>query len=330
VNSQQRRALILKATRAAKGLHRAYNFDRDGLTRIDVYSTIHRQGAVLIFRPMDKLLGAYFNEVAKGIMINIDRPVGQQRYTAAHELGHMFMGHEPHADDKDVLRRSPISLASDVPRQELEADVFASAFLLPQFVIVNYFHQQGLEPGQPLTAHDIYQASLRHGASYKATLFAYERENLITAAQRRELAKIQPKSLKVDLVAEAYNGSWRNRDVWRLTETDRNTVINANPGDLFVLKLRENPSTGFIWSYDELAESGFAILQDTNEVGDPYLLGAPARRWVVGETSELHPGKYCLREKRLFGAQSISQELKFDYRPVMGRLSGLYVNQIAA
>jgi len=330
VNSQQRRALILKATRAAKELHRAYNYDRDGLIRIDVYRTIHRQGAVLIFRPMDKLLGAFFREDAAGIMINTERPVGQQRYTAAHELGHMVMGHNPSADDKNILRRSPINLATDVPRQELEADVFASAFLLPTFVIVNHFRKQDLHPGDILTPHDIYQASLRHGSSYKATLFAYEREKLIEPAQRREMLKVQPKSLKLDLVAGAYDGNWRHRDVWRLTEADRDTVIEANPGDLFVLKLKENPSTGFIWTYEELADSGFAILQDINEVADPHILGAPARRWVVGDTSELNPGTYRLLEQRLFGSKNISQELAIDYQPVLGRVTGLYTHQIAA
>ncbi|MGB3456529.1 MAG: ImmA/IrrE family metallo-endopeptidase [Litorimonas sp.] len=322
--------MVLKATRAAKELHRAYGMDRQELTRIDVYSTIHRSGAVLMFRPMDKLLGAYFKSDCKGIIINTERPVGQQRYTAAHELGHMIMKHDPHADDKDILRRSPLSATVGVPRQELEADVFASAFLLPTFVMVNHFRRQGLQPGQTLQAQDIYQASLRHGSSYKATLFAFQREGLISTSQRREFAKVAPRTLKRDLVGDSYDGDWRNRDVWRLTEADRGAVIEAMPGDLFALKLQENPSTGYVWTYDDLSNSGFATLEDTSVAARQNQFGAAARRWIVGDTSELLPGTYSLKEIRLFQPSTIAQELELGYRHGVGRESGLYANQMAA
>lgn len=183
------RHAILKGMRAALRLHRdmATSDRLDRSFRIDVFGAITRSGAMLMFQPLDKLLGAYMQENGeRGMIITTQRPVGVQRFTAGHELGHMIMGHVPHADDDNILRRIPIAGGSYglVPTQEREADAFASHFILPRFLIEKYHHANSLSAHDYDNPQIAYQASLRFGSSYSATLLAFERENLITPARR--------------------------------------------------------------------------------------------------------------------------------------------------
>ena len=47
-----------------------------------------------------------------------------QRFTAAHELGHFSMRHEPSLDDESILRRMPMSPEPGNNFEETEADAF--------------------------------------------------------------------------------------------------------------------------------------------------------------------------------------------------------------
>ena len=86
-----------------------------------------REGALLLFRPLRGLLGAYLGQPSfprAGIIVSTQRDLHVQRFTAAHELGHMVMGHEPSLDGEEIgLWRGESSNP-----QEVEADAFASEF----------------------------------------------------------------------------------------------------------------------------------------------------------------------------------------------------------
>ena len=141
------RSAILRGMKAAEKLHRDLG-SRNTIgasVRIDVFGAIARSGAVLMFKPLDPLLGAFMREDStKGVIVTLRRPIGVQRFTAGHELGHLILDHEPHADDDNILRRAPIEgTYAHVPMQEREADAFASNFLLPRFTISKLHQQQG-------------------------------------------------------------------------------------------------------------------------------------------------------------------------------------------
>ena len=67
------RAAILAGTKAAHSLHRDLGMreqvERQGGTRIDVFGTIAKLGATLMFQPLDKLLGAYVPAEELGVLI---------------------------------------------------------------------------------------------------------------------------------------------------------------------------------------------------------------------------------------------------------------------
>lgn len=326
------RLAVMRGMRAAARLHRDLDTAalRGASMRVDVFDAIIRSGAMLMFKPLDKLLGAYMREgAAKGVIITTRRPIGVQRFTAGHELGHMDMDHQPHADDENILRRAPVAGSyRDVPIEEREADAFASHFVLPRFLIEKHHHIHKLSPRDYENPQVAYQASLRFGASYAATLLAFERERLISRAQRDTMRTIQPRELKGDLVDDFEVENWINRDVWRLTEEDEGLVIEANRNDLFVLKLKEHKGSGYLWTFDELQRAGFVILKDESEALYAGRVGGPNRRYVLGDPSGLPDGSYTMREIRPFNPNDDAKSLTVHFRNVRSKDPGLYEPQL--
>tara|TARA_R110002124_G_scaffold136727_1_gene299614 strand:- start:3784 stop:4794 length:1011 start_codon:yes stop_codon:yes gene_type:complete len=331
---QADRLAILRGMKAAEKLHRDLGSRQlmDGSVRVDVYDAIKRSGAMLMFKPLDPLLGAFMREGGlQGIIVTVRRGVGVQRFTAGHELGHLILDHQPHADDDRILRRAPIEgNYSTVPKEEREADAFASNFLLPKFLLSKLHQQQNWTIGDYENPITMYQASLRFGVSYTATLLAYERDNVITRTKRESLARVQPKAIKEQLIKGHRVDDWRNRDVWHLTERDEGTVVEADRADLFVLNLKQHGGSGYLWSFDELQKAGFLVLKDTTESLYPERIGSISQRLIVGEAPNLDDGSYTLRESRPWQATDSVNSITVHYRRSMGRENGLYIPQLDA
>src|SRR5262249_44157112 len=141
------RAAILAGAKAAHTLHRDLGIreqvERSGCGRVDVFGAIAKLGATLMFQPLDKLLGAYLPGEEVGVLITTQRPLPVQRFTGAHELGPLYMHHQPSLDDDNILRRSPFGTSGQHNRQEREADAFASMFLTPAWLLALNIEHQG-------------------------------------------------------------------------------------------------------------------------------------------------------------------------------------------
>ena len=135
---------------------------------INVFAAISELDLPLLFRPLDGLLGAYLNFPTQGILVTTQRPLSIQRFTAAHELGHCKLDHKPSLDDEHILRRMAMNNQPGQDFQEVEADGFAVAFLLPKWLIANHMKRQSLTVQHFQRPNVIYQLSLRLGVSYKA------------------------------------------------------------------------------------------------------------------------------------------------------------------
>lgn len=324
---------VLKGMRGAIRLQRNLGLDKEPSRsqRIDVFNCISRVGATLMFQPMDKLLGAYLTKEGNaGIILNSQRPLGMQRFTAAHELGHFQLKHKSSADGENILRRGPIAndlYSKDVPGQEREADAFASYFLLPDYLIKEQKDLQkwsSSDLSNPLT---IYQASLRFGASYKATVHALSRMKLVNAGSRKTLLEAKPADMKRHLLSYFPLDTTMQMDVWHLTDKDEGAVIEAGKNDLFMLRLTENSGSGYIWTFDELQAAGFVILRNDRESADVSKIGASTVRQVLAKAE--HPSRTSLKlyECRPWAPDDSPRTFTLHYNTALSFEPGLYEQQ---
>ena len=73
-------------------------------------------------------------------VLNKARPLQRQRFTLAHELGHIFLKHtERDIYDSEEIRENSKQLKEKAkPPQEIEADIFASELLIPYEQLKKY------------------------------------------------------------------------------------------------------------------------------------------------------------------------------------------------
>lgn len=254
-----------------------------------------------------------------------------QRFTAAHELGHLVLDHDPHADDEGILRRAPWAGddmgAVRVPLEEREADAFASYFLLPSYLMKEQMELQGWEPRHFEQPEIVYQASLRFGTSYRATVFALERENVVGRNLGQQLRRIAPRDLKRALLNDYTLQNAQRMDVWQLTERDEGAVIEASRDDLFLLRLTEDSGSGYVWTFDELREAGFVILRDGREPVPEGQIGAPTIRRVLAHAERPISGRLTLREIRPWAPDDDPQLLTLYCRTATSDEAGLFEAQ---
>ena len=245
----------LKGAKAAERIQRILEVRQRFIAtheRVDVFDALAWLDVRVVFKPLDGLLGAYIRGDQPGVMISTKRPLSVQRFTAAHELGHAVLAHEPSLDSPNVLRRAAYNQRS--PRisgfasylQEIEADAFAGSFLLPNWLI-NYHAQKHGWSRSDLTKEDtVYQLALRCGASYQATVWALERNGIIDAQARGRLLNVQPKQIKHRIGHVAGAAESRN-DAWVLNEGDSRADIAINVGDTVTIALAQQAGAGYLW-----------------------------------------------------------------------------------
>lgn len=291
---------VRAGTMAAARVHRDLDL-RDAIEarggNVDVFAAIQAVDLPLLLRPLQGLLGAYLNRPDHGVLITTQRPMSIQRFTAAHELGHFIMRHEPSLDDESILRRMPASSVPPGDLQEIEADSFASAFMLPRWLLGWHASRQAWTVDSFRQPSAVYQLSLRIGASYEATCWTLARNQLLEAKQARELLQTQPRELKAALLSTYRPENYRG-DVWLLTERDAGTRIDGSRNDLFVLRLKEHSGGGYLWDMDELKASGFAVVRDEVEAMDATAIGGPVVRRVTAQPYNSYRGQMAINERR--------------------------------
>lgn len=107
---------------------------------VPIESLAERLGAQISYSPFDgDLSGMVFRDDNKVIIgVNSLHHPNRQRFTIAHEIGHMLLhkGQEVHVD-----RTYRVNLRNDlssqaVSREEIEANAFAAALLMPEGMLV--------------------------------------------------------------------------------------------------------------------------------------------------------------------------------------------------
>lgn len=274
-----RRDDILAATRQAAKVHAQFDVRRRidaGYTRVDPDTIADQAGVVVLYKELDRLLGGFIREEERpGIMVNVARSRGLVHMTAAHELGHFFMGHQSTADET-------IDYGSTADVKEQQANYFAYNLLTPQWLVARTMKRMRWSAADLARPHVLYQLSLRLGVSYTAMVWSLVRMGVMAETRTTALLKVQPRQIKL----ESLRGLpliQSTRDVWVLSKADQDTVIEPAPGDQFVVALPNHADAGHLWTVDELRTEGFSLQPIAREPAAPSMRGA--KEHVVGGTT---------------------------------------------
>lgn len=309
------RDAILEGVKAAARLHKDLQVQRgliaSGGGAIDIFGTLLDLNAVLLFRPLENLLGAFIpSGDMHGVIISTQRQLRIQRFTGSHELGHIVMKHEAKIDGDEILGRDYRRGGYDL--QEVSADAFAAEFLIPKWLIELHASKQKWNRDSVKNPIVVYQLALRVGASYSATCRALERDRIIDSRVRESLLSVSRKKIKQDILQGLEPASWYN-DVWLLTEHDEGVHIEGQPEDCFVLRLKESGGAGYLWDFKEFQRAGFTVLRDQRESWNaPELVGGP----VIRSLAAMHPGA---------DRGAVSIELKRPWKNAKGAISQLHL-----
>lgn len=291
------RDAMLEGVQAARRLHLslgAQSHLAQGIGKIDVFRTAVDLGATLLFRPLDGPLGLYLDKPAPGILISTKRELHIQRFTGAHELGHLVLEHEPSVDTAVGLWRG----GQQQDLKETAADAFASEFLLPRWLFVHHAQRHGWLSEHLKSPENAYQLSLRMCASYEATCWGLQSHNILASSDVRSLLSHPPKSIKNGaLDGIPIDNPWAN--VWIITEQDNQLRIEGGPEDIFIFKLTEHSAAGYLWDQNHLAEQGMILLKDYRvSDANESTCGGKIERVLVMRASQ--PGEYqlSLNERR--------------------------------
>ena len=266
-----RRHEILRATSEAARVFA--QFPRGRRTSFDVVRAVTERNIPLLFRPLDGLWGAFIavGHEERGIIVTTKLALSVQRFTLAHELGHLLLGHESSLDRTTGLAlRNPDGVRSVA---EAAADTFAAELLAPRQLIRASASRQRWGLGDLRHPDNIYQLGLRLGISYKSACWSLAASGVLSTTDAARLDDERVRNLKLALApAELLTNSWA--DVWSISRADTNTFLEAGPDDLFAIRLQDHASAGYLWQLVDPGESAEIVdessASSTEQYGQPY------------------------------------------------------------
>lgn len=284
---------------------------RSGLEQVDVYEAINLLGIPVVCRPLEGLLGVYISSPNPGIIVTTNRRPAIQRFTAAHELGHFWLKHSNSFDGEEAFSQARQGVAN-VPLQEVEAEAFASEFILPKLLLFKTMIRQGWSKSDLRKPDIVYQLSLRVGVSYEATCRSLLECNYINQVTATQLLVIPPKNSKLNILSDLPPvNAWA--DAFRVTSADNLTQIIACEDDTVMLELPEHSSSGFRWSSIPVTEN-LKVIADVISV-DPLRLigGISTRKIYLRGKSRVHIQLKERREWEISGEPLKTFELNINF-----------------
>ncbi|WP_329070338.1 ImmA/IrrE family metallo-endopeptidase [Amycolatopsis sp. NBC_01480] len=239
-----------RALQAAASLLKELDVDED--RPVDVFAAIGRLDLWLVFQPFESLLGVMLPE--GGIMLTTERPPTIQRFTAAHEIAHWVLDHNPTAFDTEVD-----VLGSGSLERERLAQLFGSYFMMPPSLVYGTASRYGVSSGRPPNPVEAYLMARDMGVSYEAAVRQFSNLRLIGGHVREALLNVAPLQIKSQL-AHGHRPRDGRADVWPVDERAMHHSVAVTVDDEIIIGLPENRSTGFRW-LDEAANSRRAIVR---------------------------------------------------------------------
>ncbi len=208
---------------------------------IDVLAAVEGLGLTLAFVPLDRLLGAVVPHGGGGVLVTMQRGIGVQRYTAAHEIGHWVMHQDRLSLDgfDDVLGHAP-------NERESQAQLFAAYFLMPPPLLWSSLQRLGLVRGA-VGPGEAYRLSRELNVSYEAAVRRLASHGWLDRAGARGLLAVQ----RLKAMAEASGGrrpAAGTAELWEAGLASSGGTLTVTVDDEIVLDLPENRTTPFRWT----------------------------------------------------------------------------------
>ncbi|HEY9075030.1 MAG TPA: ImmA/IrrE family metallo-endopeptidase [Anaerolineaceae bacterium] len=162
-------------------------FGEDLSSPIDVFAILQSQeNLTLVFYPFSDRISGMCVRARSGeqlIAINSTRTLGRQRFTAAHELYHLYVQDDiitlPAAGGATVICGSEIGAGRD--EEEKNADCFASYFLAPNDALRSFIEKNLLKGARrPIVVEDVVRIEQHFRMSRQATLYRLVGDGWIT------------------------------------------------------------------------------------------------------------------------------------------------------
>lgn len=154
-------------------------FGEDTSSPIDVFSILQAQDSLtLIFYPFPEHISGMCIRTPTGdqlVAINSTRTLGRQRFTASHEIYHLFV------QEKITSVVCGNEIGSGRDEEEKNADSFASYFLAPNDALRSYIeHDLKKNKQRPIMLEDVVHIEQHFRMSRQATLYRLVGDGFIT------------------------------------------------------------------------------------------------------------------------------------------------------
>lgn len=207
---------------------------------VDPIGVAVSEGIWLMQTPLEAGVAGYYlrQGAVAGICLNSDEPIQRRRFSAAHELGHHFLGHGSVVDRTD-------GSSSGSTLQEVDADVFASAFLMPLAVMNSALNRLGMRKVGELAETDVYRVSVEMGVSNAAATWRLWELDRLSRGDALRIAKAGTMKAKSALKGSAPRGLPRG-DLRIFDGRAQRIRVALHIGDEIVVALDDDVSD-WVW-----------------------------------------------------------------------------------
>lgn len=258
---------------------------------IDPFKELKENHAIITFSNFDKLEGLllFDKEKESVVSINLSRPVTRQRFTAAHELGHIIL----HAEVKEDGFLCPIYGAKSPI--EKEADDFASNLLMPtnelNKIINKYQDTNGkVDFDQCLMIAEYFGVSFE--SCVKTIRFRLNRlsKNLDIKELNNEIRKYKPSFKKIELLE-------KTNDLQLLINSINYSCFSiVNVNDIIGIKFMQN-----LVYHDNRLENINLSLEEINDIYADFRINGSNSKYcteknrnIIEALGNIEMNKYCL------------------------------------
>jgi len=217
---------------------------------IHLKSLLHKLGVLAVFRPLEMDVSGMAIKVGENnrfMLINTDRTLGHQHFTICHELYHLFIQKNFNSQVCQV------GLFNKKDKEEYNADIFASKFLIPEEGILSLIPDSELSKSK-VTLGTVLKIEQYFSCSRRALVNRLAELKLIDRTQAQEYCQ----EVRISAMNHGYS--------LKLYEKDKQHEVLGDYGDL-ARKLFEQDKISESHYYGLLEDIGldFSILGNNGD-----------------------------------------------------------------